>query len=914
MSLRRVLCAVWRWSWLLTLPISIAFVAWVRVTWQRYHTFRVEQATLEGFPLRDVGAMTLGEMVRHLEVAWTRAGDYRPLPALRTLDLHVPTVGLARLDADLPHSGSQFVEAVLGSGGQKWRAEVRYRGDNVYHWGYAKKSFRVKTKRGQLFEGMRAFNLIVPRTKELLNNYAAYRLAHRLGLIAPRVELVELRVNGAIRGVHVLTEQLDESTLRSQSYMPGDLYSGDAVALRAYVGIANDLFRYPALWEKQAANNHYELTSRAPLEALLAVVNAAPSEARHARLRELVDLDAFAAFSALEILSATIHVDTEHNWRLFYDANRGRFVPVVWDLFGWDASNAPDPGQGPRLDVLSSPMHAVLHADAGFLAARQRILARFFASGEHATFLQAISADMAAVQPAVERDPELTMQVRSVRPAAVVTAMQEMRQQIARLWQDIEDAYTRPREPVTYWRTERGIAFLLRDRVPITRVRLSLNQAARPGAAAVAWRRFGEQHQTDISASTSGHGTEVTIDVALSARHVLQIDSMRTFEVKVNRAVLRPAAYELLIEGVDPATVIDVRCERGGGAFESAVPGTPRELVDLGDVWRPVEPRAVRLPRVWRGRVELAGVTVIDDPLVIEPGTVVRLAPAASLVLRQRVLARGTAAAPIRFEPTDDKPWGVIALQGQDASGSQFVHCELRDGSGYKTPLFEYSAMLSIHDVRDVLLSHCHLRDSRIVDDMLHTVYADLRVTDCSFTGALADAVDLDISHATFERCTFEKSGNDGLDLMTASALVVDCIFRGCGDKGISVGEDSRLLAVRPKMVQCNFGVQSKDDSTAALIHAELFENKVAIDAYKKNWRYGHGGRVFAYNSSLLRNGKTATADKDSRVLLRDCQVDVAPPTAGQVVVDGHATAGPVRRDADESALLRHLEVQRDDR
>lgn len=859
--------ALWRFSWLLTLPVTVAFGWWAKTTWHRYASFRVEQATLENFSLRAVGTMTAGELVRRLEVDWTRIGDRQPLPALRTLDLFVPTVSLARLDADLPHSGFTFVDGMLRAGHDDWRVSVRYRGDNVYHWGYRKKSFRVKTKRARLFEGLRSFNLIAPRTPELLNNFLAYRLAQRLGLIAPRVELVELRVNGDNVGVHVLTEQLEETTLRQQGYMPGDLYSGDAVAQKAFRGIDNDLFRYPALWEKSAENNHYPAGARAPLAALLAVVAAPASEARHARLRELIDVEAFAAFSALEILCATIHVDTEHNWRLYYDANRGRFVPVVWDLFGWDQSNAPMGGAGPRLDVLSSPLHIVLHEDGGFLAARQRVLARFFAGGGDVAFLADTERAIAAVSPAVRRDPALTMQVQAFRPHAVLAAMHGLRGDIEALWRGVADAYRQPARAARSWRLGDAIGVAIDDRVPITGLRLQLDREATPTRALVRFVRDGVSHSVDVSAAVAARGAQIDIDVTLSARHLLQIDSMRTFEVKANRVELRPATYEIVLEGVDPARVLDVRCERGEGRLETAIESPPQS-VDLGKVFRVVEPRPLRVPQIWRERVELSGVTVVDVPLVIEAGTVVALAPDASLVLRQRLIARGRAAAPIRFEPAGKRPWGVVALQGPGTSGSVLQHCEFREGSGYKTPLFEYSAMLSIHDAQGVVLDHCRLRDSRVVDDMVHAVYSDLRVTDCEFVGAFADAVDLDISRAEFWRCLFQRSGNDGLDLMTSTVAVYDSTFRACGDKGISVGEGSRARAERCKMLGCVFGVQAKDDSEATLVQVEMVGNQCAVDAYKKNWRYGGGGRVVVQNSRFEQNGKVATADKDSEILL----------------------------------------------
>ena len=113
-------------------------------------------------------------------------------------------------------------------------------------------------------------------------------------------------------------------------------------------------------------------------------------------------------------------------------------------------------------------------------------------------------------------------------------------------------------------------------------------------------------------------------------------------------------------------------------------------------------------------------------------------------------------------------------------------------GSGLKGPLFEYSAMFSVHDVKGVSVKDCLFRDNRVVDDMVHTVYADIHFERTRFENAFADALDLDISEAVIIDSQFSHSGNDAVDLMTTRAHVSGSTFVGNGDKGISSrGEQS---------------------------------------------------------------------------------------------------------------------------
>ena len=166
--------------------------------------------------------------------------------------------------------------------------------------------------------------------------------------------------------------------------------------------------------------------------------------------------------------------------------------------------------------------------------------------------------------------------------------------------------------------------------------------------------------------------------------------------------------------------------------------------------------------------------------------------------------------------------------------------------------------MLSIHDVSDVVLRDVRFRKNKVVDDMVHAVYSSIAFVDCTFRRALSDAVDLDICRATLQGCLFEDSGNDAIDLMTTEAVVWDTTLLNNGDKGISTGEGSTLFAVNNRFVGNAIGVQVKDSSDAVLVNTTFEDNALAVDAYKKNWRYGAGGTV-RVDCSTFRGAATLT-------------------------------------------------------
>ncbi len=221
-------------------------------------------------------------------------------------------------------------------------------------------------------------------------------------------------------------------------------------------------------------------------------------------------------------------------------------------------------------------------------------------------------------------------------------------------------------------------------------------------------------------------------------------------------------------------------------------------------------------------------------------------------------------------------------LVGKDAySNSHLDFCEIIDGSGVKEDLFEYSGMLSIHDADHIRIKNCRFRNSHIVDDMVHAVYATINFENTVFENAYSDALDLDMSKASIRRCRFEHSGNDAVDLMTTDAYVLQSVFHNNGDKGISVGEGSELLAIDNRFTENSIGIQVKDGSLAALFNQTLEKNGTALHAYQKNWQYSTAGLIFAAKSAIGNNKAAATADQYSTIQLFDSYIDI--PTGKKI-------------------------------
>jgi hypothetical protein len=215
-----------------------------------------------------------------------------------------------------------------------------------------------------------------------------------------------------------------------------------------------------------------------------------------------------------------------------------------------------------------------------------------------------------------------------------------------------------------------------------------------------------------------------------------------------------------------------------------------------------------------------------------------------------------------------------LILKGKQANGSHFRHCIFKDGSGDKGDLYEYTAMFSVHNVKDLLVEECQFYDSHKTDDMVHVIYSDVSFSKTKFIRSLSDALDVDISNVKVDHCEFIDSGNDAIDLMTTNAIVTNTKFTQSVDKAISIGEKSQLLAINNFIKGNGIGMQSKDTSKAYIYNSSFIGNKVAVDAYHKNWRYSYGGTISLENCLFENNNKTATVGKKSKVFINHSYLD----------------------------------------
>ncbi|RJQ31661.1 hypothetical protein C4572_01995, partial [Candidatus Parcubacteria bacterium] len=95
----------------------------------------------------------------------------------------------------MPEDADRYVDVEFITDGKNFKASIKPRGDCSNHWGYKKKSWRIKFEEENLF-GEKQIDLIIPSDREFVAEYLNNYRAKKFGLVVPEMKFVELKING----------------------------------------------------------------------------------------------------------------------------------------------------------------------------------------------------------------------------------------------------------------------------------------------------------------------------------------------------------------------------------------------------------------------------------------------------------------------------------------------------------------------------------------------------------------------------------------------------------------------------------------------------------------------------------------------------------------------------------------------
>lgn len=851
---------------------------------------------------------------------------------LRHLENQIQSLGGKKLMTD---DKKFWYPALFRAEGETYDVKVRVRGDWEIHWGYPKKSWRVKFPREKLFRGMRVMDFILPHDKDYEVEKVAYDVARDLGLLVPDIGFCGLKINGVDYGTYTWMEKYGPEMLEKQGYPVGDIFRNRNVWTQTHeTGLGAQSTRpstgnfpgYPTfshVHDPARSNTvppyDYHPASAEPTiqdgpvagyyiarwnDLLRLTRQAGDSEFRHA-IRDLLHVDHFLGYNAVSWLFGSTHSHQGDNQRWYYDNTSGLFEPILYDVMTF-----PIALENPATLGRDRPICKFEGFEIDWLARRMMQVPEF-RQRRNEILWELVTQDKYDVAQRCDyyySDLRGVLFAGGTRSATLARehrkTVEILRNNRALLRDQLEFARLLVAPTMAL---DEGVATLRLDLLPDCRSLIDLRRVDLLLASpADSWIRGGVR-----AALRRPDGTRVEVPGArlspgAEGRLAVRFDDLQLW-TPVDRFLRQIAAnwtLELSLPAADVnewqkagcLTRVEVHASnRTTGAEISGLwlmQGSPAYEFDRGGVRQEPIDRVIAqsgLPLEIRGK-KLAlprGEYTIERDLLLprgyglhlEAGTVLRMAPGASVVTYGPLTVDGTPSDPVRIVPQDElQPWGSFAVVRAGAV-SEVRNLEVYGGSETHLAGLYLSGQLCFY-WSDVTLDHCVIRGAK-ADDGLNVKKATVQVSNCLFRDNLSDGFDGDWIRGVVRGCQFTENKGDGIDFSGSQIALVDTLFTRMGDKGVSIGEKSEILLFNVVVKHSLIGVACKDLSLVRAFACAFYGNQEAVSFYRKKQIFGGAsGRIVG--SLLWRNGKAFATDAESKVASSHCDLDAdgtaAPP------------------------------------
>ncbi len=820
------------------------------------------------------GAVSDYDRIRQFDDWWSRAtsvrkfGYYRLRSAWRSLAMNELAKGFsperedaprlrilverdefARIDRDAAAHFGEWVDVELLDAGNRTKARLRLRGDGSAHWTSEKKSFTLRTEKDELYKGFRSLAFSV---KDVLPQWLVGTIAKDFGLLAPEQQIVPVYLNERFYGLHRFVEPVDESFLRRNLRMPGNIFRADTAERGDYFkGLPREVFANPYIWDRVANNDRPGAFGTALLEQFLRDLNDSSDVGRERFMSWLDTTELSRLFAFLLVCGDPYHMSGVHNQFWYEDPTSGKLHPIVWDVRLLDLEKPP-PGSN-----INRFWRAALE-DPRVWDGAMREVAKWL-EGDRLYKLAEARVNEAW------RKYEAEFRYDTLR-AGVIPPVGDPQTTLATLRRNLDT--------LRGWMSDSQVSYA------ITRLRPNGEEA---NIDLVVAGHTGPLFEAiELDGHYEGDWKVYVYDENGDAQVLLNDSRYLDFLPDSNLAGLniampnRPAILEGKLAWPSRSCRLHARflspllepsppdhSLRFTPRFRNPLTGARITATSLSAGEPMALPAKLPKPTPLEGRLASLGwidTVQVKHDVVVERGQVLNifagarivLAPDVSILVRGRVNAIGAAGQPITITSSDPQlPWGVFALQGEGANGSRFAHVKFERGGGAQLERVEYKGMVCVHNARDVVFDHCEFSHNQRCDDLINIVKGEASITNSHFHDANADSIDYDMSSGLVAYNRIERSGNDGLDLMTCWPRVVGNTITDSGDKGLSVGEDSRPIVLNNTILRCNKGIEVKDRSEPWIVRTRIAGGPTGIHANKKNWRYGSAGWPVVVLSSI---------------------------------------------------------------
>ncbi len=741
-----------------------------------------------------------------------------------------------------------FVKAKIRGRSGNTPAKIRLKGDFTDHVRGNKWSFRVHIRKGETFLGMRRFSVQNPSVRGYHSENLYFHVLKDYGVLTPRYLYVNMMLNGEDIGIMALEEHFSKELLESQSRREGVIVrydenrvfaSFDGPNRNGFGGIYDD-YRNAAADVFQGGK-----VAQSPIQSGQAAFATGMLRAfaeGTVAASDIFDVDTMGAYLAVSEVMGAFHATRWHNQRFYMNPITLKMEPIAYDA-----------------------------------SLKQR------ESGE-----VYISAKEAVVQQMLQ-DPKIFARYKEVLTeltARVASGelIEKLRQEEDRLLEILHSEYVfLPRYPMDEITLRSAFLAGLSD----AELKAANYPVGTPERISGFYRAAARVYRVEEDG-------QLWLELQSAVPYPVSVDSVEIDGMTYDLPGLPVALAARELDEVSPITRIALPPIAAGANL--TVSGTEKdrrfslEAVDQSPRMArnpiPVTPLAELLQALPFLTLDASSRTVSVAPgdwsvpqliglpegysLKAGPGTTLRFASDAALIVRGNVFFEGTPEQPVRmlaqpgveswlgfaaFSADERSRWSNVLVQ--DTRGVELGSWKLMGGTNfYKNPV----------DIFDTSILH------HKGEDGLNIISTDFTVNNLQIIDTLSDGFDCDFCTGKVNGGLFETigtaGGGDAIDVSTSRISVDGTRFVNVDDKAVSVGEASQVSATRLQIESSGTGAAAKDGSRLDISDSRISDSRIsALMAYIKKPEFGTA-RVIARDLDLSGNREVAVVQIGSEVSL----------------------------------------------
>lgn len=750
--------------------------------------------------------------------------------------IYVSEQNVKHLINNLPDSSKNWVKAYIQHPDQNNHEfqiiELRYRGDNPNNWLKTKKELRIKTKKNELIKGYRNldYHAFTP------NKYFTYFISDKMGLLNQKYNLVELYINDESNGLYLEQEKIDETFLRKNNLMPINIYKGENSATEYYFGLNKNIFNNPALWTKEAEFNQEKNN-----DDLIAFMKELKKNYYKSNeiLKTYIDINYFSKLEALLAITNNSHHDYYHNMRLVLDPWKGTVTQLLVDPWITDNDN--------ELDFAANDLSELLNRNTKYVHEKYKWIYYYLTKDNV----------IDAVKKNFDLNTKSFREIQKLEPynAVNINHITDIETTLFKLNKNKEKILKKlNNNPNGSWYNKNlGIDLIINDYTPLYNVEVKFKNNIYPE-----WIGLDLNYDNLISPDEPKFyfdkmSKKMMLPLFFYSNRV-KINNTSSFQFSLDHS---NTYYSIIFDSnAIPEEVLSTNYF-SKKIFSLKEVKKNNNSVKINFLNNAIFSEEIKTKK----KIILSDTFVVDknkifeNEVIIEPGTIFLIKPGKHIIFKNKVFAKGTKAKPILFQKFDksDEPWGTVALIGKQTSGSEIENVIFSGGSGGHYNQFKFTSMFSVHDTFDIKIVQSDFFSNELFDDAIHIIYSKNILLDrVRVIDSFADAIDIDISkEVVIQNTNINNSKNDGIDFMESSALIQNVNINNSKDKAISIGEGSNIIIKNSKFTNSQIGTAVKDKSFGKFYNVQFLNNKIQLASYAKNWRYGGGGYLYVYDSTI---------------------------------------------------------------